>query len=92
MIIFIKSFVLAILAALAVLAVTNPMGFSVTQRVIGSIIICVLAGLAAYIAHRFQRKPKAPSPPAVSAMGGSVAAGRNIRNSKIATRSDGSKR
>src|SRR5437899_2743998 len=47
--VFIERFLLAILAALAVLlAVTNPMGFSDTARIIGVIIIVVVAGIAAY--------------------------------------------
>jgi hypothetical protein len=95
MIIFIERFLLAILAALAVLlAVTNPMGFSGTLRFIGVIVIFGLAGLAAYFAERVQRKrsqhdertPKAFSPPTVSATGGGVAAGRDLRNSRIDTR------
>jgi hypothetical protein len=51
--IFIERFVLAILAALAVLlAITNPMGFSGTARVIGVIVIVILAAVAAYFAER----------------------------------------
>jgi hypothetical protein len=52
--IFIERFLLAILATLAVLlAVTNPMGYSGTARVIGVIVIFVLAGIAAYFADGF---------------------------------------
>jgi hypothetical protein len=108
--IFIERFLLAILAALAVLlAVTNPMGFSGTARIIGVIIIFVLAGIAAYFSERVQRErvkreqvqreqlqhderiPKTSSSSTVSATGGGVAAGRDIRNSQIDTRG-GSKR
>jgi disulfide bond formation protein DsbB len=102
--IFIERFLLAILATLAVLlAVTNPMGFSGTARIIGVIIIFVLAGIAAYFSERVQRErvkreqlqhderiPKTPLSSTVSATGGGVAAGRDIRNSQIDTR-DGSK-
>src|SRR5271166_4717465 len=56
MTVFIERFVLAILAALAVLlAVTNPMGFSVTVRIIGVIIIFILAGIAAFYSEKVQR-------------------------------------
>jgi hypothetical protein len=102
--IFIERFLLAILATLAVLlAVTNPMGFSGTARIIGVITIFVLAGIAAYFSERVQRErvkreqlqdderiPKTPSSSTVSATRGGVAAGRDIRNSQIDTR-DGSK-
>jgi hypothetical protein len=55
--IFIERFLLAILAALAVLlAVTNPMQFSVTSRIIGVIIIFILAGIAAYFSELIQRR------------------------------------
>jgi hypothetical protein len=55
--IFIERFLLAILAALAVLlAVTNPMQFSVTSRIIGVIIIFILAGIAAYCSELIQRR------------------------------------
>jgi small-conductance mechanosensitive channel len=56
--IFIERFLLAILAALAVLlAVTNPMQFSVTSRIIGVIIIIfILAGIAAYFSELIQRR------------------------------------
>jgi hypothetical protein len=51
--IFIERFLLAILAALAVLlAVTNPMRFSVTARIIGVIVIFILAAVAAYFAEK----------------------------------------
>jgi hypothetical protein len=103
--IFIERFLLAILAALAVLlAVTNPMGFSGPARIIGVIIIFILAGMAAYFSELVQRErvqreqsqhdeliPKAASSSTVSATGGGVAAGRDIRNSQIDTRG-GSKR
>jgi hypothetical protein len=102
--IFIERFLLAILATLVVLlAVTNPMGFSGAGRIIGVLIIFVLAAIAAYFAERVQRErvqreqlqhderiPKTPSSSTVSATGGGVAAGRDIRNSQIDTR-DGSK-
>jgi hypothetical protein len=55
--VFIERFLLAILAALAVLiAVPNPMGFSDTARIIDLIIIFALAGIAAYFAERVQHK------------------------------------
>jgi hypothetical protein len=55
--IFIERFLLAILAALAVLlAVTNPMGFSVAARITGVIIIVILADIAAYFSERVQQK------------------------------------
>jgi disulfide bond formation protein DsbB len=102
--IFIERFFLAILATLAVLlAVTNPMGFSRTTRIIAVIAIFILAGIAAYFSEWVQRErvqreqlqhderiPKTPSSSTVSATGGGVAAGRDIRNSQIDTR-DGSK-
>ena len=107
--IFIERFFLAILATLAVLlAVTNPMGFSRTTRIIAVIVIFILAGIAAYFSEWVQRErvqqervqreqlqhdqriPKTSSSPTVSATGGGVAAGRDIRNSQIDTR-DGSK-
>jgi hypothetical protein len=56
MIIFIERFLLAILAALAVLlGVTNPMGFSGTVRIIGVIIIFILAAIAACYAGKYNR-------------------------------------
>ena len=56
MIIFIERFLLAILAAIAVLlAVTNPMGFGVAARIGGVIVIFILAGIAAFFAERIQR-------------------------------------
>src|SRR5271155_1886996 len=55
--IFIERFLLAILAALAVLlAVTNPMEFSVPSRIIGVIIIFILAGIVAYFSETIQRR------------------------------------
>jgi hypothetical protein len=55
--IFIERFVLAILAALAVLlAVTNPMGFSWPRRIVGVAVIVVVAGIAAHIAGWEERR------------------------------------
>jgi hypothetical protein len=52
--VFIERFLLAILAALTVLlAVTNPIGFSDTARIIGVIIIFILAGIAAYLSGKY---------------------------------------
>lgn len=57
MAIFIERFILSILAALAVLlAVTNPMRFSVASRIGGVASVFILAGLAALYAERLQRK------------------------------------
>ena len=49
--IFIERFVLAILAPLVgLLAVANPVGFGWPLRIIGVIVIIVVAGIAAHLA------------------------------------------
>src|SRR5271166_5650549 len=55
MTIFIERFVLAVLARLS-LVVTNPMGLRVTVRIVGVIVVVILAGVAAYYSERVQRK------------------------------------
>jgi hypothetical protein len=52
--IFIERFLLAILAAIAVLlAVTNPMGWSTTPRIVGVIAVVILAAIAACFAEKY---------------------------------------
>src|SRR5271165_1808951 len=55
MTIFIERFVLAVLARLS-LVVTNPMGLRVTVRIVGVIVVVILAGVAAYYSERVQRE------------------------------------
>ena len=60
---------------------------------IGGGVVVVVGGVWAGFKFFFSKQePKAPSPPTVSATGGGVAAGRDIRDSKIDTRRSGSKR
>lgn len=57
--VFLERFVLPVLAAIVVIvAITNPVGLEPMQRVIGTVILLLLAGIAAYLVHRHnQRKP-----------------------------------
>jgi hypothetical protein len=57
MVIFIERFLMAILATVAVLlGVTNPMGVGVAARIVGCIVIFVLAAIAALFAERVQQQ------------------------------------
>jgi hypothetical protein len=88
MTVFLERFVLAILAALAVLlAVKNPMGFSVTERVVGVVIIFIIAGIAAFFVEKIRHKTKTSGVSAtgtaisgdVSAKTGGVAVGHHAQ-------------
>ena len=60
---------------------------------IGGGFVVVVGGVWAGFKFFFSKQePKTPSPPTISATGGGVAAGRDIRNSKIGTRSGGRSR
>jgi hypothetical protein len=54
---------------------------------VGGGIVVVIGGLwAVFKFSRSKQKPEVPPPPTVSASGGGVAAGRDIRNTEIDTR------
>jgi hypothetical protein len=75
-VVFLERFVLGALATTAVaLALTNPMGWEPKLRVFGTLIVCVLAGIAAYFAHRVNHGKTAstattqnPVPPAAPSL------------------------
>jgi len=57
---------------------------------IGGGVVVVVGGLwAGFKFFLSKQEPTTPSPSTISATGGSVVAGRDIRNSKIGTRSGG---
>lgn len=56
--IFLERFILPLFVIVVfALAVTNPMGFDKTQRIIGVLVLVLLAFLVAYTIHK---KPKPP--------------------------------
>lgn len=98
MTVFLERFVLAILAALAVLlAVKNPMGFSVTVRVIGVVSIFILAGIAAFFVEKIRHKTKTSGTRAtgtaisgdVSSEAGGVAAGHTATSGDVSAKTGG---
>jgi hypothetical protein len=55
--IFLERFVLPLLAAIVVIvAIINPVGLELRQRVIGTTALLLLAGVAAYLVHRHNQR------------------------------------
>jgi hypothetical protein len=61
--IFIERFILPAFAALVILlAVTNPMGFDKTQRILGSFVVIAMAYLCAHSIYKNPLPPPLPPP------------------------------